>query len=196
MRPMRVVALRAGIAVIAAASAWLVIGRPFVTRRLAALVRIADERRALAEDLALSDQLRSGAGLEGDLRARVDEVRRRAIVVGGAGAAGAAAVGHFEREAVGRRVNLQRIDALAATALEGGVLSVPVRVQGESDFQGLLEFLAALESGTPLVLVDGLRLQGAGLAGGVVPVGFEFVATVFAWPPGPATAGTAMRGGR
>lgn len=190
----RVVMQRAGVALIAALSGWFVIGRPFMAQRRAALERIAAERRGLAEDLALLGGERNGAAEEAELQARVDRVQRWTIGVGGAGAAGAAAVGHFEREATGRHVTLQRIEPLAATALDGGALAVPVRVQGESDFQGLLEFLAALEAGTPLVVVDGLRLQGGGLIGGVAPVTFEFVATVFAWPaePGGAEAG---RGG-
>lgn len=189
----RVVMQRAGVALIAAAALWFVIGRPFMAQRRAALERIAAERRGLAEDLALLGGEGKGAAEEAELQARVDRARRWTIGVGGAGAAGAAAVSHFEREATGRRVTLQRIEPLAATALDGGALAVPVRVQGESDFQGLLEFLAALEAGTPLVVVDGLRLQGGGLVGGVAPVTFEFVATVFAWPAEPG--GTEAGGG-
>jgi len=184
-----VVVRRGGVALVAAVSLWVVIGRPFAAQRRAALARIADERRGLAEDLALVGGGENGAALEAELQERVDQVRQWTIGVGGAGVAGAAAVGHFEHEAAGRRVSLQRIEPLVATVLDGGALSVPVRVRGESDFQGLLEFLAALEGGTPLVVVDGLRLQGGGLVGGVAPVTFEFVATVFTWPSAPGATG-------
>lgn len=124
------------------------------------------------------------------------------------GVAASALAEHVQAAARASRVHLVRLDPVPAGEPEDGVAALALRVEGESDLEGLLGLLAGLESSPKLVRVDGLgvravRPSGSGRTDEEEVLSFDFRVTGYMLrePPAegseedPAVAGAPPTGG-
>jgi hypothetical protein len=107
----------------------------------------------------------------------------------------------LEEAARAAPAQLSRVEPLPPRAAGAGLLAVPLRVEGESDSEGLLSLLADLEAGPALFHVADLDVRGreqpvpgdpTGAARGVV-VAFRFTVTGFVLEGAPAPQGEDAR---
>ena len=78
-------------------------------------------------------------------------------------------------------VLLTRLEPLPAEEEGNGLVGLPLRVEGETDLEGLLTVLHLLDAGSKLVRVENLRVHGrrAVAVDGPEVLSFEFVARGF-----------------
>src|SRR2546423_6343630 len=134
-----------------------------------------------------------------------DEAR---LVTGATPALAASALqGLLQRYADESSVQLNRVDVVSEPRPgQPGLLAIPVQLQGQGDIYGLVDFLARLEHGETLLVLDDVSLNAAavmsygprfpsnagGRAPGSVPLPAERGAQRPSWslpPPGPSPAG-------
>lgn len=92
-----------------------------------------------------------------------------------------------ESAALGAPALLIRLEPLPTRPVGVGFVALPLRVEGESDLEGLLSLLATLEGGPHLFHVEELEIEAhssgtGGLGGGVEPrevLAFHFTVTGF-----------------
>jgi len=123
-----------------------------------------------------------------------DEAR---LVTGATPALAASALqGLLQRYADESSVQLNRVDVVSEPrAGQPGLLAIPVQLQGQGDIYGLVDFLARLERGETLLVVDDVSLNAAavmsygprfppnagGRSRGRVPLTSERVSQLLSW---------------
>jgi len=176
-------ALTIGAVVLVPALAWTLVVAPYLRSVEAASERLAAEREVLRREfelLAAADEypavLHEGAE-------RLLRVAERLFGGENPAMAGAALAQYLQANGRESRVLLTRLEPVPAQEAGVGLITLPLRVQGESDLQGLLTLLHSLESGEKLVRVDNLRIQGLRTAlasgNGAEVLTFEFTAAGF-----------------
>jgi hypothetical protein len=90
--------------------------------------------------------------------ARMLEVAPRLFGGDNDGAASAALTGYIHGAAKLARVLVVQLEPLPSEHAGGGITALPLRLRGESDLEGLLALLEAIESGPKLVRIDELQV--------------------------------------
>jgi hypothetical protein len=155
--------------------------------------RLADSRELLARETALvatvsgySDQLDTASE-------RLSSVAPRLLPGSSEVSAQGALARLLERAAAIAPARIQQLDVLPLEQLGEGVSRVPIAIQAESDLEGMLTLLAALEAGPVLLAVEDLQVHatgnGSAAAEGAGPeiVRFGFVLSgvvLTHWDPG------------
>jgi hypothetical protein len=160
-RERRVVAGGAIVSAILLATVWLVL--PFAhhwSSREARLTAAREHWDRLATMVANTGRLRQT--LEAARRASAADNDR--VVAGATPALAASALQELvQRDAGQSAVQLERVDAAGEPHAERpGLLAIPVQLQARGDLYGLVDFLARLDHGSPLLVVDELTVN-AGL---------------------------------
>src|SRR5256714_2384246 len=124
-----------------------------------------------------------------DRRRRALEERKRAhaadeagLVTGATPALAASALqGLLQRYADESSVQLNRVDVVSEPRRgQPGLLAIPVQLQGQGDIYGLVDFLARLEHGETLLVLDDVSLNAAA----VMSYGPRFPSNAGGRPPG------------
>jgi hypothetical protein len=158
-----------GIAAVSAALVlgWTTVGAPYLEavgqareRLDAARELVAREQLLLAEADVYPTLWEAGAG-------RLLALAPRLFAGDSDGAAAAALAGYLQTAARGHRVYLHQTEPLPTADAGGGVTTLTVRVRGESDLEGILGFLDAIEAGPRLVRVAQLQIDRAPARAGI-----------------------------
>jgi hypothetical protein len=169
-------AIRIGGAVLAPALAWTLAVSPYLTATADARDRLAAERGLLRRELQLLASASSYPKAFDRGAERLMAAAPRLMGGDDEGAAAAALAGYLRRMANVGGANLTRVEPAASEDAGGGVRALPVAVTGETDLEGLMTFLQALESGPKLVHVRELRLEASGASAPATPPGAVYSA--------------------
>ena len=162
-----------GALVLVPALLWTFALSPYLERLAERRDRLAAERRALlAERELLASEDRYPRAVEAGL-GRLRELRPRLLDGRSEGMAAAGLAQLLEDWARASRVHLVRVEPGTVRGLESRLQAVPVALQGESDLQGLLEFLAALSGSEKILRVGSLQVSRRGAGPGGVGEGVE-----------------------
>jgi len=156
--------------VVAAGAGVIAVGLLTVLLVLPQVRRWADreERVAMrAEQLARLEDL---VGREDAARRRLADLHQaqasasRRLLAGETAAVAASSLQLLlNRYAAESRVALDRVDAVSRSVEEGGITEVPARIAVRGDIYGLVDLLFYLQHGEKLLVVDDLRVTGAGV---------------------------------
>ena len=153
-------ALRLGALILGPALLWALVAAPYLRAVKDTGERIDAERQLLQREIEL---LASADRLPEILDTGADRLRQAAERLFGGGnpaIASAAVAEYLQTRARASRVLLTGLDPAPTEEPVEGVLVLPLRVQGETDLEGLLTFIHSLESGPKLVRLEDLRVQG------------------------------------
>lgn len=151
---------------------------------------LASERATLSRELAAIDAARANPDLH-----RVADSAMRAVAPrlfqGRDSVMATAELGSYLGEMAARHdVWLQNAVTRPSIAESGGVRRLRVEIRAESDLQGVLSFITALERGDKLVRVERLdisRVLSVGTEEGIEPVSIAATIVGFALPDVPTT---------
>jgi hypothetical protein len=115
---------------------------------------LAREQQLLSEAGAYPALWEAGAG-------RLLELAPRLFGGESDGAAGAALAGYLQGAARAERVYIHQVEPLPTADTGGGITALTVRLRGESDLEGILGFLDALEAGPKLIRIAQLQIDRA-----------------------------------
>lgn len=179
-------ALLLGLAVLAPALIWALVLSPYLGAVRTAGERVVGERELLRRELELLARAAEYPLAFEQGSARLLEAARTTFAGDNPAMASAALAQYVQAEARASRVLLTRLEPLPAEEAGPDLISLPLRVHGETDLEGLLTLLQTLERGSKLVRVDDLRIQGVRTAAAAVDgdfevLSFEFVCTGFAF---------------
>lgn len=157
------------------------------------------ERELFARERALVAEARAFPREFGALGERFLAGVPRLLPGGTAATAHAALARRVDRLAAESPALLTRLEPLPPRARQDGYVELPLQVEGESDLEGLLALLAALETGPTLVHLEDLAMERKGRtgpgerAGEAESLAFRFTAVGFGLetPPGEPAAGEA-----
>lgn len=155
---------------------------------------VTDERFRLAQELAAIAAARENPQLQ-----RIADSSMRAMMprlFSGTDDVGADLVSLIGDVAQQHEVYLRNATTQKATTDANGVRTLTVNIEGETDLQGLLAFLEALERGDKLLRVDRLRVTrtiAKADAAGVQPITIAASIAGFAIREGPAMPDNALR---
>ena len=135
---------------------WAGLARPFVRAVSAANATLQHERALLEREEGLIVVRAERPQLARDARAQLSTVAPRFWPVSDAGIAHAALATYLQRSADSVHVLVTQVEATAPMPLPSGVAGIPLRVHGQTDFQGLVDYLTLLGSGPRLVRVTQL----------------------------------------
>ena len=175
-------ALGLGAAVLGPALLWAFVVAP-VTRALdAQAARLAAERQLFSREAGLLEDAARARAARDTSASRLLAVAPR--LFGGGAAAAAAGLAQYLQEGARRsRVLVTHIETLPVQRVDSGIAAVAVRVHGESDLEGVLTLLYALEGGSKLVRIDDLHIpaqdEGQRFGSTGTALTFEFTATGF-----------------
>ena len=147
------------------AGAWLAIVQPLLGWRAAAEARLAEANATVARYRMVAEQsddiVRQAAALR-------DVAERESLFLPGAteGQAAAALQDVIKAAVAAADARADSIQALETSA-EGGLSRVTMRVRLSADTKSLQKLLHALESGRPVVLLDGVYVRARSLRGDV-----------------------------
>ncbi|HYT05184.1 MAG TPA: GspMb/PilO family protein [Gemmatimonadales bacterium] len=187
-------ALLLGLAVLAPVLVFRGAVQPYARARAALAERLRTQRGLLERELAV---LAAADGLP-ERRERMATLLAadapRLFPGGDPLAATAELVGYVGDAARRSHLLVQELQSRSVTLVRrtDGLAQVQVEVRGQSDFEGALAFLQALERGTRLVRVDALALERASASSGgqeilTLRAGISgYVAAVAPVPSGPA----------
>lgn len=177
-------ALLLGGLVLGPALLWVLVAAPYLRAVTYASEKLIAERELLRREvelLATADEY--PAALEAGAE-RLLEVATRLVGGENPAVASAAHAQYLQTVARDSRVLITRMEPITAEEAGTGVVALPLRVQGETDLEGLMMLLHSLEAGSKLVSVENLRIQGlrtaaaAGSADAEV-LTFEFTSSGF-----------------
>ncbi len=140
--------------------------QPYVRARAALADRLAAQRGLLERELTVL----AGAQRLPERRAHVDRLLAadapRLLPGGDPLAASAELVGYVGDAARRSHVLVSELQSRGSGAAPGGdgLTRLQVEVRGQTDFEGVLRFLQALERGPRLVRVDAVSIEGGGVA--------------------------------
>ena len=96
--------------------------------------------------------------IERSARVQLAEAASRFWMVGDAGIAHASLASYLQQWADSNRVLVTQVEAVAPVPLAAGIVGIPLRVHGETDVQGLVDYLAFLSAGPKLVRLEQLEM--------------------------------------
>jgi len=135
--------------------------KPYISSLAAMRDRLVVEQTTLVREQALIAQ----AARNGSLKEDADLVVTKAAPLLFAGRdnviASAELAAHVTRTARAARVNLQQAATRPTITTDAGVRMLRIEVRGESDLQGIIDFLNALETGDKLIRFDRLDISRA-----------------------------------
>jgi hypothetical protein len=139
------------------------VAQPYARARAALTERLATERGLLERELTLLAAARRLPERREHLAALLAADARTLFPGGDPLAATAELVGYVGGAARGSRVLVQELQSRGATPVPGGdrLVQLEVEVRGQTDLEGALRLLDALERGPRLVRVDALVLEQA-----------------------------------
>jgi hypothetical protein len=152
--------------VVVPALLWVWAARPLLAALGDARSDLVTERAALARERALVDAAPRGAVVRRALDSLVLGTADRLLDANDDAIAGAELSTYVAGVARAHHVLLTAAETRGTTTSRAGVRSVAVSIRGESDFQGIVDFLRALERGDKLLRVDALALSGPSDRGG------------------------------
>jgi hypothetical protein len=135
------------------------VGRPAVSKVRALRAEVARERDLLRRELAL---LAAVPALESSVATLAEEMERAAtrLFPGADPLAATAGLGAYVSELARRhRVHVQQGETRPAVPAAGDLVAVEVGLRVQSDLEGALDFLSALERGSRLVEVARLTIE-------------------------------------
>ena len=135
---------------------WAGLARPFVRTVAATNATLQQERALLEREEGLIVARADRPQLEREARAQLSTVAPRFWPVSDAGIAHAALATYLQRSADSVHVLVTQVEATAPMPLPSGVAGIPLRVHGQTDFQGLVDYLTLLGTGPRLVRVTQL----------------------------------------
>ncbi|GJG85039.1 hypothetical protein tb265_02200 [Gemmatimonadetes bacterium T265] len=140
---------------------WVRAGQPLLDALAERRAALATERAALARERALVATAPRGVVVRRAVDSLVGATAGRLLAASDDAIAGAELSAYLAGVARTCRVQLTAAETQGASTSRAGVRSVAVVVRGESDTQGIIDFLRALESGGRLLRVDALALSAA-----------------------------------
>lgn len=174
-----------GAAVLAPVLLWAQVIAPFSRTLRDTADRLATERDLLRRELAMLREMDRYPPVFKEGIERLLAVQPRLLSGQSPGALSAALTGYVQGHAQRTGVLISRLEPIAAPEAPGSLIGVSVRVTGESDLEGVLSLLHALEGGSALIHVSQLQLR-APQSSPVSPaattevISFDLVATGFA----------------
>lgn len=173
---------------------------PYREGLMEARERLEREERLLARERSLLREARGYRAAFDSLGARVLASVPRLMEGGALVSTQATLSRRLDDASRAASAQLSRVEPLPPRPSGRGLLAVPLRVEGESDYEGFLTLLADLEAGPTLFHIGALEVRGreqamptdlSGAAGATV-VSFRFVVTGFVLEGGgPAPRGAA-----
>ena len=165
---------------------------------------LVSEQGTLAREMAALDAARANPDLHRVADSAMRAVAPRLFQGRDSVMATAELVSHLSRVAADHDVWLQNAVTRPSSVDEGGVRRLRVEIRAESDLQGVLSFLTALEHGDKLVRVERVdiaRVLALNTDDGIEPVTVAATIVGFALPDQPSsnppgTADTAVAGAR
>lgn len=155
-------AIRLGALVLLPALAWVFAVSPWLEavegRRSALEARrslLRAERDLLADRHRYPEAVRTAAAELQETAPALLDSRSRGVATAGL-------TQFLEDRAAASRVRLTATEPRPTRRLDASLVAVPMDVEGESDLEGVLDFLASLEASPKLVRVDGLRIRRRG----------------------------------
>jgi hypothetical protein len=178
-----------GAVIVIPALLWAGAVRPWLGRVEDVRDRLAAESNLLAREHGI---IREAPALPAQIDAARDEIDRieaRLIRAENPAMAETGMTSRLERLARGNRVLLQEVRSIVGSppgSLPDGIVPVYLSVTGESDFEGVLAFLNAVEQDEVRISIDGITLGPApaggesegGRGNGVQPGAMKFTALV------------------
>jgi hypothetical protein len=194
--------LLAGAAVLFVAAAWRLAIQPYVSALIAVRRGIEVEARSLAADEATVEAAR---GVGRSLRAEQDSLARLSagfLAGPDAGLAAAALSQLVQDQAEASRVHLARVSPGASKPAGPGLLSVSADLDGESDLEGIVTFLAMLRSDSTFLRIPSLEVtnpaSGRRRSGAAMPLTLKLTVRGYLRrarsKPQPASAAQRARG--
>lgn len=145
--------------------------------------RLERERALLQREERMLHEAESHRRAFGELGTRLLASVPRLMTGGTLAATQATLAGRVDRAASAAPALLRRVEPLPSRSAGPGVRAIPLRVEGESDFEGVMTLLAELESGPSVYHVAELELrareEGGGSTPGAVVLSFRFTVTGF-----------------
>ena len=146
-------AVLVGGAIAMAVGGWAGVVRPFVRSATTAATALQQERSLLEREQGLIMPRADRPQLERAARAQLTDLAPRFWPANDAGIAHASLATYLQRSADSARVLVTQVEATAPLPLASGLAGIPLRVHGQTDFQGLVDYLALLATGPRLVRV-------------------------------------------
>jgi hypothetical protein len=174
-------ALLLGAAVLASGVCWTAIVRPYFQALQGVSSALTAERDLLDRELRLLAGADQYAAEFEQAGARLLDVATRLFGGENNAVASAGLIRYLQEGAGTGPALLTRLEPLPAEEEGNGLVGLPLRVEGETDLEGLLTVLHLLDAGSKLVRVENLRVQGrrAVAVDGPEVLSFEFVARGF-----------------
>lgn len=192
-------ALGVGAAVLVPALLYVGAVQPFLASMSDTRAALAAERQALARERALLAAGTRGVRARHSVDSLVAVQSRRLFEAGDDAIAGAQLSTYLAGMARANRVWIQEAQAQPASVSPSGVRTFSVAIRAESDFEGVMDFLQAIEGGAKLLRIDALTLAAPNDADrasspGVVRLRATLVGFGLMPPPGmPRPASVATR---
>jgi hypothetical protein len=173
-----------GAVVLASGVAWAAIVKPYLRTVREVSVRLAAERELLDREMRLLAAAAEYPAAVEQSGARLLDVAPRLFGGENHTVASAGVIRYVQEGAATGPALLTRLEPLPAEDEGEGLVGLPLRVEGETDLEGLLTLLHLLDAGPKLVRVEDLRVQGRRAVTGDGPevLDFEFVVRGFALP--------------
>ena len=135
---------------------WAGLARPFLRAARAMNATLQQERALLEREEGLVVALAKRPQFERQAQAQLSTVASRFWPLSDAGIAHAGLATYLQRSADSVHVLVTQVEAAAPMPLPSGVAGIPLRVHGQTDFQGLVEYLTLLGTGPRLIRVTQL----------------------------------------
>ena len=155
-------ALRLGLVVLVPALLWVWGVQPYRDALADARLRLAAQRQELAREEALLGGGPRAAELRLAADSAADALTPRLFAARDDLLGSAQLAAHLARAARANEVLLQEAETRPASLSAAGVRTLQVEIRAESDLEGLLGFLQALEQGERLVRVERLSIARPG----------------------------------
>ncbi len=139
---------------------WALVAAPYLSAVERASDSMAAERELLRREVALLASAEQFPAALEEGAAQLLEVASRLFGGENPSVTSAALAQYLQTAARSARVLFTRLEPAPAEEAGTGVIALPLRVQGETDLEGLLTLLHSLETGEKLVRVENLRIQG------------------------------------
>ncbi|MDH3496500.1 MAG: type II secretion system protein GspM [Gemmatimonadota bacterium] len=165
---------------------WVGVVSPYLRGAASARERLTAERELLARETELVAGAAAFAAAWGDGSQRLLAAAPRLFAGENPAVATAVLARYLHAASKMSRVLLTQVEPAPPVSAGPGLLALPLRVEGETDLEGIMSLLYTLEGGLKLVRVEGLHLRGLRTAGAMSPqepavVHFSFTATGYAF---------------
>jgi hypothetical protein len=163
-------ALRVGALVVLPVLLWSFLARPYLAAVSTARDAVAAERALLDRELALLAAAPAAPGTLARIAKSDSSTSATLFTALDAYAASAALTAHVSEAADASGVSLRQSETTPPSVRADGLVELGLDLQGEGDFEGMLDFLRALEAGDRLVHATRVSIERAtyGLGSGDV----------------------------